>query len=293
MSTARCYIPNPFLKLFLIALIFSTNYSSNVMQCEALEATWTPNDQDSNGPLPLSQNQRQQLLQLEQTITSSPDPDGTLRHIAEQNQMSPEDLVSMLQQNRRDLESASGQATASLANRASSTLPRKMLNLIYAFFAMLARYAMINPKGFTVLLLTISLFGYGAITAPRTGIVLSKSTSLISNGHTTLFSPPAQYIHNYLSNHVKGKRKESSISKIGLSRGRKDVLLDIFENSDEDEDLYKTYFEDGIQTYKTGRKSTHDTFKSMQFAVTSRKTVPLGSLASKCNLFIIYSFISL
>ena len=75
-----------------------------------MEATWTPNesDQESGGPLPLSMNQRQELLKLEQAIRSSPDPQATLLKVAEANQMDPNDLVNLLNRNRQDMQGAGG-----------------------------------------------------------------------------------------------------------------------------------------------------------------------------------------
>lgn len=276
-------------RLLFLTLVLSFNSFQCKYQCEALEATWTPNENEGNGgnsgPLPLSQNQRQQLLQLEQTISQSPDPEGTLRHIAQQNQMSPEDLVSMLQQNRRDLEHANGAATASMANRASATLPRKLVNLISALFVMMVRYATMHPKGFSMVFLTVMLLGYGVITAPQTGIVLSGSNSLISNGHTTLFVPPTEYIQKYLSDRLTGKRRQASISKTGLSRGRKDILLELFDqyetNGDEEDEEYQEYLGDGVQFHLTGRKANNDHEKNLILSVSSRKTIPLDSLISK------------
>ena len=172
MIEHRCTLSRRKVTFFLGCFFLVMSFSSIQSQCEALEATWTPNEKDGGGQLPLSQNQRQQLLELEQTITNSPNPEETLQHVAELNKMSPEDLVSMLQQNRRDLESASGAAQMSMTSRASETLPRRFLNLVYSLILMMGRYAAMNPKGFSVLMVTIMLFGYGAITAPRTGIVL-------------------------------------------------------------------------------------------------------------------------
>ena len=264
-----------------IIIFFTSN--SNSFFCEALEAKWTPNEKDGNGgggPLPLSQNQRQQLLELEQTITNSNDPEGTLRHVAKSNNMSPEDLIQMLQQNRQDLEQVSGQATASISNRASTTLPRKLLNMFYAIILMTIRMAKLHPKAFIFALLTITAFGYGTTMAPKTGLVLSSKPSLFSNGHSTVYAPPSSYIQEYMSNNFaigrKQKQLNPSISKINLSRTRKDMLIEIFDDNDSD-DKYDTYFKDGVQEIPTGRKALHDTYKQLSFAITSRKSISLES----------------
>ena len=77
-----------------------------------LEATFTPAEgqgaQDAGGPLPQSQNQRDQLLQLEDAILNSPNPQETLIEVAKANGMQPQDLVDLLQRNRADMEMAAG-----------------------------------------------------------------------------------------------------------------------------------------------------------------------------------------
>ena len=81
-----------------------------------LEATFTPAEgqgaQDAGGPLPQSQNQRDQLLQLEDAILNSPNPQETLIEVAKANSMQPQDLVDLLQRNRADMEMAAGGGTA-------------------------------------------------------------------------------------------------------------------------------------------------------------------------------------
>lgn len=73
-------------------------------QVSALEASFTPApDKDTgstDGPLPLSQNQRNQLLQLDQQIAQSPNPQETLKKVAESNGMSSDELGSLLMRNR-------------------------------------------------------------------------------------------------------------------------------------------------------------------------------------------------
>ena len=67
--------------------------SLSLSPVEAIDAKWSPNDEGGAGPLPLSQNQRDQLFQLEEAIVTSPDPQGTLMKIAESNGMGPRELV--------------------------------------------------------------------------------------------------------------------------------------------------------------------------------------------------------
>lgn len=55
-------------------------------------------------PQPFTPQQQQQLLKLEQAIASSPDPQQTLQQVAQANQMSVDDVMQMLQQNRLQLQ---------------------------------------------------------------------------------------------------------------------------------------------------------------------------------------------
>ena len=70
------------------------------------EVQWTANEagtaEGSSGPLPLSMQQRKQLLQLEDVIRNSPNPEETLRQAADANGMDPRELASMLQRDRFD-----------------------------------------------------------------------------------------------------------------------------------------------------------------------------------------------
>ena len=104
-------------------------------QSYAIEASFTPApDKDTgstDGPLPLSQNQRNQLLQLDQQIAQSPNPQETLEKVAKSNGMSTDELGNLLMRNRRDMQMAGGGGGA--PGGASNSLPRKMIRLLSTF----------------------------------------------------------------------------------------------------------------------------------------------------------------
>jgi hypothetical protein len=156
--------------LFLSVFVFGS--------CEE-EIKWTPNEDAANAPLPLSMNQRQQLLQLDQTIRSSPDPNGTLQQVAEQNGMSPQDLVNMLEKNARDL-----------AQDPSLIQPKTVVSVITKVLAsvgvIISQSAKKNPRSFTLTVSILLLLIYSRIMIPRTGMHVSRGT--------TLFPPHQRYL---------------------------------------------------------------------------------------------------
>jgi len=205
---------------------------------------------------------------------NSPDPMATLAKVAESNQMTPEELQNMLQRNRQDLQMATDSGAGAAARSASSTLPRQLLNLIGALFVMIGKYATLHPRSFTITVLTLVLVIYTSLTIPKTGIVMSTFPKpLVSNGYSTFFSPPNSHLDKYLLNLSKNRKKKmiASIPKIGLSKGRKDILLDFEEDDD--------YSNDGQAVIeKVGRKSASPFNKELSFAITARKSIPLESM---------------
>ena len=182
--------------------------------CNAIEAQWTSatdsgSDGQQNGgdggPLPLSQNQRDQLLHLEEAIVSSPNPQETLIKIAEGNNMSPRELVDLLERNRADMEAAgvvpprpgSGGGGKSVSN----TLPRQLLGAFLSIFTSLGILAKSHPQTFSVMFTAVLISLYATIQAPRTGIVMSTGPNalLLSGGHSTFFVPPAEYVTRYIN----------------------------------------------------------------------------------------------
>ena len=166
----------------------------------ATDVKWTSNPEDTkegnSGPLPLSSKQRQQLLQLEQVIQQSPNPDETLLQAAQANGMSPQDLMSMLQRNRSDLEQ--GLATAGGGGGMSKTVGGALGKLITTLFALLTRSASTNPKAFAVFATLVLLLLVVSFSVPRTGLVISNQRGILSRGPTTVFQPPTKFLEKRL-----------------------------------------------------------------------------------------------
>lgn len=146
---------------FLLFLMFIT---LRARECSGIEATWTPNDQDDGGgPLPLSQAQREQLLQLEQAIVNSPNPRETLMQVAESNNMDPNELVNMLERNRRDMGGGAGVARRRVVN----AWPQAILRTLSSLGLILAQSAQRSPRTFALASLSIILMVHVLISTPR------------------------------------------------------------------------------------------------------------------------------
>jgi hypothetical protein len=132
-----------------------------------MEATWTPNEQDDNdgGPLPLSQAHRDQLLQLEQAILASPDPQGTLMQVAQTNNMDPQDLVNMLERNHNEMSSGGGAPPKRRTVQAA--WPQTILKGLSSLGWMLSQMAHGNPRAFALSSLSILFVLHVLIHAPR------------------------------------------------------------------------------------------------------------------------------
>ena len=143
----------PWKLLLFVVLVFGT-------PSFALEATFTPNPDDTTGPLPLSQKQRDQLTKLEAAIMSSPDPQATLTQIAQANKMNAADLAGMLERNRSDL---GGPSTS----RRISSWPQAVLQILATLTLIIQQMVSKHPKFFGVLASSIVLVLYIVWTAPR------------------------------------------------------------------------------------------------------------------------------
>lgn len=262
--------------LILLAFVLLVSLSSS--PAEAIEAKWTPAEDanEGGGPLPLSQNQRDQLFQLEEAIVTSPDPQGTLMKIAESNNMSPRELVDLLERNRIDGEAAGtapprpggggGGGIAAVQN----TLPRKILGVFFSIFSTLGKVAKSYPQAFSVAFTALLLAMYCTIQAPRTGIVMSTGPNalLLSSGHTTFFVPPAAYLARYMDSN-KFINAESSVSRKLLPAGGKaGSLTKVLED-----ELETRAMLDGSAFVKpSGRKS------AFSLAVTAQKTLKIEEI---------------
>jgi hypothetical protein len=166
-------------------LVLACSFSDRSCHAE-MEAKWTPNEQEEGGggPLPLSQNQREQLLKLHQTILNSPDPQATLQQVADSNDMNVNDLADLLNRNYAFFQNQSGLAGHS----------RNVWKSVSVVLASLFHSAFRHPRAASILLVTLLAVFHLLWMSPRTGVVLSNSRSIFSRGPTTLFSPPVPYL---------------------------------------------------------------------------------------------------
>jgi len=190
--------------MLLLLLICTVCVCFILPSTSATEVKWTGNEADqaegNSGPLPLSQQQRQQLLQLEDVIRQSPDPQATLQKAADANNMSAQDLMNMLQRNRSDMEqqgTAVGRGGGS--GGMSSTVGGNLAKLVTALFAVLTKSAQHNPRAFAIMATACLLVLFVAISAPRTGLVLSNQRSFLSRGPTTVLKPPTKFLEKRMA----------------------------------------------------------------------------------------------
>ena len=184
----------------IVALLIST-----IPTGYAIDVKWTPNPTDKSdegsGPLPLSSKQRQQLLQLEQTIMNSPDPQATLEQVAATNSMSSTELYNMLQRNHNDMEQT-GSIKAGTPQRRSSTMITAVIwNALTTIAGMVWQIICRNPKLTTILgLLILSTVYIATVLVPHNGLILNQHTSrnIVTKGPTSFFNPPTSYLQELL-----------------------------------------------------------------------------------------------
>lgn len=223
----------------------------------ATEVKWTGNEADTaegnSGPLPLSQQQRQQLLQLEDVIMKSSDPEATLKQAAEANQMAPQDLLSMLQRNRSDLEQGLAEVPSGGGGGMSSTVGGTLRKLLAALIAVLTKSASQNPKIFSIIATTLLLLVFLAVSAPRTGLVLSNQRGILSRGPTTILQPPTKFLEKRMGS-AKWQQRDAKNNELS-SDVWKDLALD----------------QDGAIWHSLNRKS------EVAKAATAQITIPITS----------------
>ena len=90
---------------------------------------WIPNEEDESiaGPLPSSQQRREQLQRLDQVINKSPDPAATLARAAAANNMDPQELKKLLKRNRQDLAMARRAGDLPPPSRRRTTRSRRFI----------------------------------------------------------------------------------------------------------------------------------------------------------------------
>jgi hypothetical protein len=183
--------------LALIVLLLQPHNNINFFAVMAIDVSWTPNPQDDGGggPLPLSMKQRQQLLQLEQTIRNSPDPAATLEKVAASNHMSASDLSNMLQRNHADMATAT---TAKDDNRMPSNV---LWNTMTSLVGILWQVTRQHPKVVSLLILSFWTVWYiSTSVVPQTGGVINADSprSYWTKGPTTIWYPPTAYMEQLL-----------------------------------------------------------------------------------------------
>lgn len=232
------------LRSFLIFLSLTT--ASLVMS--ETEVKWTPNE-DAEAPLPLSNNQRQQLLQLEQVIVNAQDPQGTLVKAAQANNMKPEDLSDLLQRNRQELQAAGALTTPGGGQG-------RIGNPLTAIGSFIARTAIAKPKEVALCAGTFLVMAYLSWEAPRSGVVTSSRVSAFSKGRTTIWRPPPSYVQHLLSS---AENNESPVTS------SKTTMKDVLQILDSVE------VEDGLTWHKP--KALKGGKSLIQQAVTSQRTI--------------------
>mmetsp|Transcript_101191 Transcript_101191/g.205323 ORF Transcript_101191/g.205323 Transcript_101191/m.205323 type:complete len:541 (+) Transcript_101191:218-1840(+) len=184
-----------------------------------MEATWTPNE-DEGPAMPLSMNQRQQLVQLQQAISNSPDPNGTLQQVAQSNNMSPNDLYEMIEKNARDLQQDPAllselqqfsQSNGGGGRGIGNSIPKTLLKMVAALGMAIRQAAHQNPRAFSITAVAALLVFYTLLAIPRTGLQISSGRNILtlSSGPTTVFSPPDAYLHKLIG--------KTAFSAIGTS----------------------------------------------------------------------------
>mmetsp|Transcript_22133 Transcript_22133/g.33568 ORF Transcript_22133/g.33568 Transcript_22133/m.33568 type:complete len:467 (+) Transcript_22133:95-1495(+) len=209
-------------RTFILFLLFTAAASEEQIK-------WTANEDAENVALPLSLKQRRQLLQLQEAIQTSPNPNETLQQVAQSNNMQPEELVHMLEKNNRDLE-----LNPSLVETVS--IPKVVFKAFASLSILVSQFAKTHPNMFGLTTATLILMLYAAIIVPRTGLQISSNRSLLSKGPTTLFSPPKQHLER-LADSPKFDKRSLSVHAM------KTKWDDLFLN------------EDGVRIHKLPRKS--------------------------------------
>ena len=244
--------------VFFLALVISCLTSGY-----ALEASFThAPDKDTgstDGPLPQSQNQRNQLLELDQQIAQSPNPTETLQKVAEANGMEAAELGELLMRNRRDMQMANGGGGGAASTM--NSLPRNLIRLFSTFVLVGCKSASAHPQKAAIMTLALMAIVYVAISAPRNGVVISGGRGVFSSGHSTVLLPPTEYLSKYLTSD-KFRNLKSSMPE--LKSGK---LADIF--SDDDDDT-----KDGVHIASLSKNQK----KKLSQVVSAVKSVPFEVL---------------
>mmetsp|Transcript_27540 Transcript_27540/g.31294 ORF Transcript_27540/g.31294 Transcript_27540/m.31294 type:complete len:533 (+) Transcript_27540:1-1599(+) len=283
----------------ILVLTLALFMLADIVVSAEMEAKWTPNEDD--GPaMPLSMNQRQQLVQLQQAIQDSPDPQGTLQQVAQSNGMSESDLYQMIEKNAQDLQQdpqmmSELQAFASKSSIGNS-LPKIMFRIVGGLIISIRQIAKQNPRNFTMIAIVGLLLFYSLLAIPRTGIHMSSGRSLlISSGPTTIFAPPDRYVNKLIGRTATMKKLPPKLSIQTLKKdwddllkpmrlkliadGLNDVNNDADDDDDDDNDNEEMTLNGKVEVHKLNRKNELRQAVTAQFVLAPDrilKKFPLG-----------------
>jgi len=244
-----------FIVVFFIKIFFLFRY------CSSTEIKWTGSSEgDSDAPLPYSQNYRDQIAQLEKAIMSSPDPRATLENVAKSNNMSPEELVNLIKENR---------ASSQMVTNRSSLIMKNLYGAVVTVVSYLYHQALSKPRRFSLVFGLVWVLIHCVINAPRNGIILFKESS-------TFFEPPRSFLESYLEQKILLNSPQYSVFDGPSSSKLIDQIseMDII-NEEEEEEIFEMndYPENGIlDVVILEGKKDRDRLKNMDLIVSCTKT---------------------
>jgi len=250
--------------LFALASVMGKN--RGLVVSAEMQASWTPNE-DEGPALPLSMQQRHQLVKLQQAIQNAPDPNGTLQQVAESNNMSPNELYEMIEKNAQDLQQdpalLSDLQQFAQSSGMSNSLPKMVLRSFGALGVAIRQTAQQNPRSFSITFMAALLVFYTLLAIPRTGLQISSGRNLLtlSSGPTTVFSPPDRYLHKMIGN-MDSKKISPRLSIKTLKKDWDDLLKPMMrelvrvygENNNEEDGEDSNDLYGRVETHKFGRK---------------------------------------
>lgn len=180
----------PVVVLFCIVFLSSWT-STSTLQAEATDIKWTPNEEPKAPEY--SMQERQMLMQLDQHISSSANPQETLQQLAEANQLPPQELVDILMENRQFMAEHGG-GPSSIAGRRPLTIAA--IQTVASAVSRAKQFALQNPRKASALLSMSVVSLYIGWNAPRNGVMLGSSGR--GRGPSSMFVPPQDYLEETL-----------------------------------------------------------------------------------------------
>lgn len=216
----------------------ATSFESQQQQ----HAGGSPPEASSSSPI-LSNEQREQLVKIETAILNSPDPKDTLLQVARLNEVHPEQLLTLIEQNRRELDGTLTE-TAGMRGQHSvggagavggvaggggtvvSSSQRNVWKLFSSLGIALMHTAAKHPKLVILLALSVLLTLAVILSAGQTGLVLSSQRGWFSHGPTTLLNPPTTYLQQRMNSPDLSKYGKISVKS---KNAWKDILPEVGE----------------------------------------------------------------